>query len=143
MRNSADWSRLSFVAKFIEWLFGPLVFLWLATAGIGIVMISRAVDESFDARLEDTAQAVAARLVPTGNPAAPLALTPGVEALLHPVEEVKRDVESKQQRCQERHAQVRAVVNGRKLERVEQPFGRQAEQTPLRRILWEIHSETR
>jgi two-component system sensor histidine kinase TctE len=84
LRNSAERPRLSFVARFIEWLFGPLVFLWLATAGIGLFMISRAVDENFDAQLEDAAQAVAVRLAATGNPTAPLALTPSAEALLHP-----------------------------------------------------------
>ncbi|MFO1396150.1 MAG: sensor histidine kinase N-terminal domain-containing protein [Burkholderiales bacterium] len=83
MRNEIDRPRLSFAAKFVEWLLGPLVYLWLATAAFGIFMIAQAVDASFDARLTDLAHAVAGHLVPTGNTAAPLRLTPAGEALLH------------------------------------------------------------
>ncbi len=83
MRNEIDRPRLSFAAKFVEWLLGPLVYLWLATAAFGIFMIAQAVDESFDARLIDLARAVAGHLVPTGNAGAPLRLTPAGEALLH------------------------------------------------------------
>ena len=83
MRNSYERPRLSFAAKFVEWLLGPLVFLWLATASSGIFMITRAVEENFDARLEDLARAVATHLVPTGNPKAPLRLSPAGDALLH------------------------------------------------------------
>ncbi|MFO1413219.1 MAG: sensor histidine kinase N-terminal domain-containing protein [Burkholderiales bacterium] len=74
---------MSFAAKFVEWLLGPLVYLWLATAAFGIFMIAQAVDESFDARLTDLARAIAGHLVITGNPQAPLRLTPAGEALLH------------------------------------------------------------
>ena len=83
MQSSYERPRLSFAAKFVEWLLGPLVFLWLATAASGIFMITRAVEESFDARLEDLAHAVATHLVPTGNPKAPLRLSPAGDALLH------------------------------------------------------------
>ena len=83
MRNSYERPRLSFAAKFVEWLLGPLVFLWLATAASGIFMITRAVEESFDARLEDLARAVSTHLVPTGDSKAPLRLTPAGDALLH------------------------------------------------------------
>jgi len=83
LRNSYERPRLSYAAKFVEWLLGPLVFLWLATASSGIFMITRAVEESFDARLEDLARAVATHLVPTGNPKAPLRLSPAGDALLH------------------------------------------------------------
>ena len=83
MRNSYERPRLSYAAKFVEWLLGPLVFLWLATASSGIFMITRAVEESFDARLEDLARAVAKHVVPTGNPKAPLRLSPAGDALLN------------------------------------------------------------
>jgi two-component system, OmpR family, sensor histidine kinase TctE len=83
LRNEIDRPRLSFAAKFVEWLLGPLVYLWLATAAFGIFMIAQAVDESFDARLTDLARAVAGHLAPTGDARAPLKLTPAGEALLH------------------------------------------------------------
>lgn len=83
MRNEIDRPRLSFAAKFVEWLLGPLVYLWLATAAFGIFMIAQAVDESFDARLTDLAHAVAGHLAMTDDPRAPLRLTQAGEALLH------------------------------------------------------------
>jgi two-component system sensor histidine kinase TctE len=83
LRNEIDRPRLSFAAKFIEWLLGPLVYLWLATAAFGIFMIAQAVDESFDARLEDLAKAVAGHVVATGDPHAPFKLGAAGEALLH------------------------------------------------------------
>jgi two-component system, OmpR family, sensor histidine kinase TctE len=83
LRNEIHRPRLSFAAKFVEWLLGPLVYLWLATAAFGIFMIAQAVDESFDARLTDLAHAVSGHLVPTGDRRAPLRLTPAGEALLH------------------------------------------------------------
>jgi len=82
LRNSYERPQLSFAAKFVEWLLGPLVFVWLATAATGIFMITRAVDESFDAQLEDLARAVAAHVVPTGNARVPLRLTAAGDALL-------------------------------------------------------------
>ncbi len=81
MQNRPDRPALSFAAKFVEWLLGPLVFLWLATAASGIFMITQAVDHSFDARLEDLTRAVAAHIVPTGNSRTPLRLSPAGEAL--------------------------------------------------------------
>ena len=83
MRNEIERPRLSFAAKFVEWLLGPLVYLWLATAAFGIFMIAQAVDESFDARLTDLARAVAGHLVVTGDARVPLRLAPAGEALLH------------------------------------------------------------
>jgi two-component system, OmpR family, sensor histidine kinase TctE len=83
LRNEIDRPRLSFAAKFVEWLLGPLVYLWLATAAFGIFMIAQAVDESFDARLTDLARAVAGHLAMTDDPRAPLRLTQAGEALLH------------------------------------------------------------
>ena len=81
-KPSYERPRLSFAAKFVEWLLGPLVFVWLATAATGIFMITRAVDESFDAELGDLARAVAAHVVPTGNPRVPLRLSAAGDALL-------------------------------------------------------------
>ncbi len=82
MRSSYERPRLSFAAKFVEWLLGPLVFLWLATASMGIFMIARAVEDSFDARLEDLARAVAVNVVATGDPRLPFRLSATGEALL-------------------------------------------------------------
>ncbi|MFO1322910.1 MAG: ATP-binding protein [Burkholderiales bacterium] len=83
MQNSVGRPRLSFAAKFVEWLLGPMVFLWIATAAFGIFMISQAVDRSFDARLAELAQAMAAHLVPSGDPRRPWKLSAAGEALLH------------------------------------------------------------
>jgi two-component system sensor histidine kinase TctE len=81
--NSLKRPRQSFVAHFIEWLLGPIVFLWLATAALSIFMVSRAVDESFDTRLEDLAKAAATHLAPPAVSATPLQLTSAVDALVH------------------------------------------------------------
>jgi two-component system sensor histidine kinase TctE len=71
---------MSFVAKFLEWLAAPLLFLWLATAFVGLFMMAGAAEEPYDQQLADMVQAIAARVVVTGNPDSPLMLAP--DALL-------------------------------------------------------------
>ncbi|MBK6602215.1 MAG: sensor histidine kinase N-terminal domain-containing protein [Betaproteobacteria bacterium] len=67
---------MSFVGKFLEWLAAPLLFLWLATAFVGLFVMAGAAEEPYDQQLADAAQAVAARIVATGDTQRPVALPP-------------------------------------------------------------------
>lgn len=58
---------MSFVAKFLEWLAAPMLFLWLATAFVGLFMMAGAAERPYDEELGDLAFAVASRVEPTGN----------------------------------------------------------------------------
>ncbi len=64
----------SFVARLLEWLATPLLFLWLAVVAMMYVMLNAAANESFDQRLSNVAEAVAARVVATGDARRPVAL---------------------------------------------------------------------
>jgi two-component system sensor histidine kinase TctE len=74
---------MSFIAKFLGWLAAPLLFVWLATVALGLLMIARTVDQPFDQRLEDVARGLGHGLAATDDAAAPLTLTPGAAGLLH------------------------------------------------------------
>jgi two-component system sensor histidine kinase TctE len=63
---------MSFVAKFLEWLAAPLLFLWLATAFVGLFMMAGAAEVPYDEQLTDTVHAMASRVIPTGNADMPL-----------------------------------------------------------------------
>jgi two-component system sensor histidine kinase TctE len=69
---------MSFVGKFLEWLAAPMLFLWLATAFVGLFIMAGAAEEPYDQQLADAAQAVAARIVATGDAERPVALPPEV-----------------------------------------------------------------
>ncbi len=58
---------MSFVAKFLEWLAAPMLFLWLATAFVGLFMMAGAAERPYDEELGDLAFAVASRVEPTGK----------------------------------------------------------------------------
>ena len=58
---------MSFVAKFLEWLAAPMLFLWLATAFFGLFMMAGAAERPYDEELGDLALAVASRVEPTGK----------------------------------------------------------------------------
>lgn len=69
---------MSFVGKFLEWLAAPLLFLWLATAFVGLFVMTGAAEEPYDQQLADAARAVAARIVATGDTGRPVKLPPEV-----------------------------------------------------------------
>ncbi len=71
---------VSFVAKFLEWLAAPLLFLWLATAFVGLFMMAGAAERPYDQQLSEMVEAIAARAVVTGDPDSPLTIAP--EAVL-------------------------------------------------------------
>lgn len=65
---------MSFVARLLEWLATPLLFLWLAVVAITYVMLNSAANDSFDQRLADLAQAVGSRVVVTGDSTQPVGI---------------------------------------------------------------------
>jgi two-component system sensor histidine kinase TctE len=73
---------MSFAARLLEWLLTPLLFLWLFVVGIMYVTLNAAANESFDVRLADLARAVAARVVATGDPRRPVAISPSAIDLI-------------------------------------------------------------
>ncbi len=73
---------MSFVARLLEWLATPLLFLWLAVVAVMYVMLNAAANESFDLRLTNLAQAVGARVVSTGDSRQPVGIAPSAVDLL-------------------------------------------------------------
>jgi len=73
---------MSFAARLLEWLLTPLLFLWLFVVGIMYVTLNAAANESFDLRLASLAQAVAARVVATGDARHPVAVSPSALDLI-------------------------------------------------------------
>ena len=74
--------RITFVSAFLELLLAPLVLLWLATVAIGYLMVTRAVDQPFDQRLEDVVRVLATELQTSGEPQQALRVAPAALALL-------------------------------------------------------------
>ena len=74
---------MSFATRLLEWLAGPIVFLWLISAGLALTMALRTADVPYDDEIEDIAHAIAQELRPSGNAAAPFVLPPSAEILLH------------------------------------------------------------
>jgi two-component system sensor histidine kinase TctE len=50
---------MSFFLKYIGWLIGPLVFLWLASTSLSEFLVGRAIDTPFDEQLADLARELA------------------------------------------------------------------------------------
>ncbi len=73
---------MSFAARLLEWLLTPLLFLWLFVVGIMYVTLNAAANESFDLRLSSLAQAVAERVVATGDPRRPVGIAPSAVDLI-------------------------------------------------------------
>jgi two-component system sensor histidine kinase TctE len=67
MKRLALAPGMSLVAKFLEWLAAPMLFLWLATAFVGLFMMAGAAERPYDEELGDLALALASRVEPTGQ----------------------------------------------------------------------------
>jgi two-component system sensor histidine kinase TctE len=74
---------MSFATRLLEWLAGPIVFLWLITAGLALTLALHTADVPYDDEIADIAHAIAHELRPSGNAAAPFVLAPSAEILLH------------------------------------------------------------
>lgn len=74
---------MSFIARFLEWLLGPLVFLSLVAAGFSLVLVGNTADGPWDTELEDSAFAASETLeVVESDGKRAIALPPGAEQVL-------------------------------------------------------------